>query len=116
VADGHYSYHEQAVTAMAHACVGEHVFFLENTDFEMFLLSLFFAFLFTLCMSDSPSNGDLLLGSNILLHAKGVYFYFIEAGIRKTSSESFRELLPEVVGSGKRFVRGAVVIWFFFAR
>jgi hypothetical protein len=40
VADGHYSYHEQAVTAMAHACVGEHVFFLENTDFEMFLLSL----------------------------------------------------------------------------
>jgi hypothetical protein len=41
VADGHYSYHEQAVTAMAHACVGEHVFFLENTDFEMFLLSFY---------------------------------------------------------------------------
>ena len=40
MADGHYSYHEQAVTAMAHACVGEHVFFLQNTDFEMFLLSL----------------------------------------------------------------------------
>jgi len=50
VADGHYSYHEQAEMAMAHACVGEHVFFLENTDFEMFLLSLSFLLFFLHCV------------------------------------------------------------------